>query len=257
MFDNYERNEFGEYSRFSNLDGIEAKIVNILVNANDKYGNIIWKLLKYNSLNALSEPDVTKTERWKLVSNDNGEPTSKRIFISPFIDNAWQEQCCSLYIYVERIVPVNRMLSSLSVTIDIVNHAKTSVIYGDGDPTLNYVTVNQGDKPQEISLANPNDSDREGNIVVAIKNRATVLLKSLIAELNGKYIDGIGYLNFDNTSGTTRNLGNSASMSTGDSASATLSLYNNRSFYGYRVVFNMKMAGISGADDMEMPGEQY
>lgn len=133
---------------------------------------------------ALSQPDVTEAERWKLVCNDNGSQTNKRLFFAPFIDDAWQEQCSSVYIYVQDITPIDHLRANIGVTVETVTHSKICAIAGDGDKDLN---------PE----ANPNDSDAQGNIVVAFKNRATVLLKCVLAELNGLYLDGIGYLQFN------------------------------------------------------------
>lgn len=180
----YGYSPYNDYNRFENLDGIETKIVNHLISSESKHAKIFWKLLKYNDIYALSQPDLTEAEKIELVYNDNGEMTSKRIFFQPFINDAWQEQCCSVYIFVSDIDPFDHTRSNVSVTVETVVHSKICAIAGDGDPELN---------PE----ANPNDSDAEGNIIVAYKNRATVLLKCILAELNGLYLDGIGYLQFN------------------------------------------------------------
>lgn len=240
----FERSNYNEFNRFNNLDGLEAKIVVHLVNSKTKYANIIWKLLKYNSLDALSKPDVTIADRWNLVCNDNGEPITKRVFFSPFVDDAWQEQCSSIYIYVEQVLPVDHLRSTVGITIETVTHSKISAINGDGDPELNFTTetLNNG-STKEISLANPNDSDDEGHIVVAFKNRATVLLKCLLAELNGLYLDGVGYLQFN--------------MRMPLKCKATMPLYNRRSFYGHSISFAINMAGDSSGEAMGVDGLQY
>lgn len=118
------------------------------------------------------------------MSTNNGEPTTKRVFLQPFVDDAWSKQCSSIYVYVSGIYPNNLQLSTVDVTIECIVHSKISVLAGDGEQDLN---------PD----ANPNDSTDQGNIVVTSKNRATVLLKSLLAEFNGLYIDGIGFLEFN------------------------------------------------------------
>ena len=172
MGDYLERSEFNEFNRFQNLDGLEAKMVSHLVKSQTKFADIIWKLLKYNSLDALSQPTVSEAERWEMVCYDNGDPVSKRVFFSPFVDDAWQVQCSSLYIYVENVLPIDHLRSTVGITIETVTHSKISAINGDGDEFL-------------YPLANPNDSDGKDNVVVAFKNRATVLLKCILAEFNG------------------------------------------------------------------------
>ena len=208
--------EYNEFNRFPNLDGIEAKIVMHLVNSKSKHADILWKILKYDSdIYALSKPSVSKQERMALVCNNNGEPTGKRVFFAPFVDDAWQEQCSSLYIYVENIVPVDHLKAIVGITVETVVHSKISAINGDGDQILN---------PQ----ANPNDSAVDGDLIVTFKNRATVLLKCILAELNGLYLDGIGYLQFNQKLSL--------------KGKAEMPLWNNRSFYGHSTHFAMEMA---------------
>ena len=215
--------EFNSVNRLQNLDGIEWKIVDHLIRSHDKHAENIWKILAYDSdIYALSKASVGETERRKLVCTNNGEPTNKRLFIQPFVDDAWSEQCSSVYVYVDEIRPTDQTRANVIVTVEAIVHAKTSVIAGDGDELTN---------PQ----ANPNDSDEQGNVVVTMKNRATVLLKSIVAELNGLFLDGIGYLIIDPT----------LDSKTG----AVLSLWNNRSYYGYSIKFAVKMAGISDNAD--------
>ena len=211
--------EFNAVNRLQNLDGIEWKIVDHLIHSQNKHADNIWKILKYDSdIYALSKESVKETERRKLVCTNNGEPTTKRLFIQPFVDDAWSEQCSSVYVYVDEVRPTDQTRANVIVTVEAIVHAKTSVIAGDGDQLTN---------PQ----ANPNDSDEQGNIVVTMKNRATVLLKSIVAELNGLFLDGIGYLIIDPT----------LDKKTG----AVLSLWNNRSYYGYSIKFAVKMSGFS------------
>ena len=211
--------EFNAVNRLQNLDGLEWKIVDHLIKSDSKHADIIWKILKYNSdINALSQNSIGEADRRKLVCTNNGEPTTKRLFLQPFVDDAWSEQCSSVYVYVDEIRPVDQTRANVIVTVEAIVHAKISVIAGDGDQELN-------------PNANPNDSDEQGNIVVTMKNRATVLLKSIVAELNGLFLDGIGYLLIDPKKDS--------------KTGAVLSLWNNRSYYGYTIKFAVEMAGVS------------
>lgn len=145
-----------------------------------------------------------------------------RVFMQPFVDDAWSEQCSSIYVYVNGATPINLQESLIDVTIELIVHSKISVINGDGDQLTN---------PE----ANPNDSNDKGDIVVTSKNRATVLLKSLLAEFNGLYIDGIGYLEFNSQKSK--------------NCKVNLNLWNSRSFYGYTITFSTGLSGVS--DDPE------
>lgn len=209
-------------NRLSNLDGIESKIITHLIDSQTHYAEDIWRLLKYADEDALSKPALTREEKEALVfSGNNGAPDATkaaRVFLAPFVDDAWQEQGSSLYVYVAEIVPIDRNRAEVMVNIEAIVHSQTSVVRGNGDPYLN---------PD----ANPNDSDSEGNLVVALKNRATALVKDVVAEMNGMYLDGIGYLFMQplkSLKGGVKKL-----------------LWNSRSFYGHCVSFVMEMSGVS------------
>ena len=219
----YGYSPFNDFNRFQNLDGIEAKIVEHLINSQSKHADIFWKLLKYNDLYALSQPSVSIAERKELVNYDNGYGNTKRVFFQPFVDDAWQEQCSSIYIYVDSLYPINHLTSFVGIKVETVTHSKIAAVSGDGDRELN---------PD----ANPNDSDSEGNIVVAFKNRATVLLKCILAELNGIYIDGVGYVSFDTKSDI--------------KGKVEKSLFNGRNFYGHVTTFVMEISGVSGSSSV-------
>lgn len=222
----YYYSEYNDFNRYQNLDQIEGLIVNHLVNSTTKHANNLWKILRYNDMYALSKPNLTVEERLALISNDNGDQTSKRVFFAPFTDDAWTEQCSSIYVYVERIFPRSHLESVVYVTVETVVHSKISAIAGDGDPENN-------------SSANPNDSDKKGDIVVSFKNRATVLLKSILAELNGLYINGVGYLQMNNIEDM--------------HGQVKMPLFNNRSFYGHASSFVVLMANVSGPLDETEP----
>ena len=217
--------DYNSCNRFQNLDGIEAKIVEHLVNSDSKHADLFWKILKYNDLYALSQPSVSKDERMKMINNDNGETTTKRVFFAPFVDDAWEVQCSSVYIFIEDITPIDHTRAVVGVAIETIVHSKISAIAGDGDPE-------SSPRPDTV---NPNDSDSQGSIVVPFKSRESVLLKCVLAELNGLYIDGVGYLVLDNFDARGEKV----------RGKATMPLFNNRSFYGHSVKFLTEISGVS------------
>ena len=228
--------EYGLYNRFENLDGLEAKIVEHLLHSTSKHAENFWKLLKYTDMNALSMPSVPIKERWALISNDNGTPDNKRVFLAPFMDDAWAVQCSSVYIFMDKIKPVNNSLAVVGITIETVTHSKISIINGDGDPELNETIVDIKDTATRNTIikygANPNDSDSQGSIVVPMKNRESVLVKSLVAELNGLYLDGVGCLAL-------------APVEDIKEAGVSMPLFNSRSFYGHTLHFLTAMSGLA------------
>lgn len=226
----------GEYSdnaanRFENLEGIEGKILNHLFYSRTDHAENIWKILKYNDRNPLGHDKLSREKKYELImkNNEEGGATSKRFFIQPFVDDAWSEQCSSVYVYVDEIHPTEYTRANVIVTVEVVVHSKLSLIQGN-DEDISDINDDE-DEAKKSTQYNPNDFNKQGHIVVAWKNRATVLLKSIIAELNGLYLDGIGYLFID--------------PKLDSSTGAKLSLWNSRSFYGYTIKFAVKMGNVS------------
>lgn len=231
MTDFYEYSGYSDFNRFINIDGIEGKIVAHLLTSDTKYAQMLWKILKYDGKDALAQPDLTTAEKVALVDGFGTNPTggqtgAVRLFFSPFVDDAWVDECSSVYIYVDDVYPIDHMRSTVSVLVETVIHSKINVLFGDADEIAN---------PEGT---NPNDYFyKDGETpAVQLKSRASVLLKCLLAELNGLYLDGIGYLAF-----------NTDKSIDGDKVKgkATLSLFNRRSFFGHQIRFNVTMSGVS------------
>jgi hypothetical protein len=218
--------EYSALNRFQNLDGIETKIVEHLINSTTKHAEIFWKILKYDDLYALTKPALTKKEKLELVNNDNGESTSKKVFITPRDADGQVDQSSSVYIYVEEIKAINGQVSLIGVTVDTSVYTKIGVIAGDGDKDSN-------EKPEWV---NPNESNEQGSIVVPIKSRETVLVKCILAELNGLYLDGVGYLLFENFK----------EADVGQKIGYVDMPHNHKeNSHGHRICFGMRLSGVS------------
>lgn len=223
----YSYSDYNEFNRFQNLDSIEWKIIDHLLNSDSKYALLFWKLLKDNKMSAPlledsevtdSDPTVKRKKRLELVSQgDNGDLTKKRVFLSPFIDDAWTEQCSSVYIFVENLYPTNHMQSVVEVTVETITHSKIAVCYPEADELGKH--------------ANPNDFNEDNELFIMRKNRETMLLKCVLAELNGLYLDGIGYLQLNAQGGLP--------------GKVEMPLFNNRSFYGHAITFSINMGNLS------------
>lgn len=211
-----QNNEYNDFNRFPDLDGIEYKMVNELLYSKSKYAENIWKLLYYATPDALMQDNLTLEQKVSLicVENDTVE-TGKRVFITPYINDAWTEQTAHIHIYVDALHSPNHIVSNVHVCIETIVHAKTGTILSD---------VNEAD-------ANPNDSDVNGVPIVLRKNRATVLLKNVLALFNGMNLDGIGQLQFN--------------QSIDPYCVSTQYLWNSRAYYGHTTRMVIKMSGAS------------
>lgn len=148
-------------NQYDGLDGLEYKVLEHLMLNNED----IWKLLKYNSPDALSKNNLTLSEKRKLIYSGNGNAESFRAFIEPYIDDAFKENCSMIRVYVDSIFPELHIMATVNICVDIVVHNKISNIQSDDN-------------------------------IVPIKNRANVLLKNVLQALNGAEVNGIGRLSF-------------------------------------------------------------
>lgn len=206
------------YNRYTNLDGVEWRVISALVTSESKYGKYLWKLLKYNTPDCLINDELNNKEKYKMVYRDNGESSRYKVFMLPFIDDGWTEQASRLDVYVSRISPNNYVSSKVDVTIEIIVHNKINNIYGDADG-------------EENQLTNPTEIDRDDNILIPSKSRATTMLKCIISLLNGVHIDGVGTLQ----------LNEELSPYCG----VRSYVWNNRSYFGYSVTFSTIMGQVS------------
>ena len=205
------------FNRYTNLDNIEWKIIDYLVKNKSKYANYLWKILKYDTEDCLTKADLTEKEKWALVYKNNGESTQYRVFMTPFTDDAWEQQSSHLHIYVYGINPMSHITGKVHVCFECIIHNKISNIYGDASE------YNPNTNPVEL--------DDNGNPVIEYKSRATEMLKDIIAALNGEMVNAIGVLQFNEE------------LSPYDTAKATL--WNGKNFFGYRIIMTSLISGVS------------
>ena len=205
------------YNRFTNLDNIEWNIIEYLIKSKSKYANYLWKILKYNTEDCLSKADLTETEKRELVYKNNGDAAGYRVFMGPFVDDAYEEQCSLLHIYVYGINPINHITGKVHICFECIVHNKISNIYGDASEYNNQT--------------NPVELDADGNPITLYKSRATEMLKDVIAALNGKMTNAVGVLQFNET------------LSPYDTSKA--SLWNGKRFFGHRIIMTTLISGVS------------
>lgn len=170
-----------DFNRYTNLDNIEWNIIQYLVDSKSVYAENLWKILKYNTEDCLLKDSVSKQERLKLIYTNNGDASQKRVFMTPFIDDAFTDQCAHLHIYVGAVLPENHITSKVNIVLETIVHNKISNIFGQATG-------------EENTIINPVELDENGNPKILFKNRETVMLKSILAALNGKMVNGVGML---------------------------------------------------------------
>lgn len=201
-----------QFNKFHNLDSVETRVVNYLRDTNTDDCNRLWKLLKYSDMKALYKDNLSAADKKNLIYQDRNE-TDCRVFTFPYIEDNFTEVCSVIKVYMYSVQPVNHLLSTVNIGIDILTHNKVSNVYNDESDIL--------------------DGGREVEENISTKNRNAIMLKAILATLNGADVEGVGVLQFN--------------KELSDKCQAEMKLSNNRNFYGYTVVLSCQMSGIGGA----------
>ena len=203
-----------QFNRFYNLDSIEERLINFLIKSDSDDANRIWKLLKYNSMDALLKENLTRKERSKLIDEGNGDQSTYRVFKQSFIEDAFVEEASLLKFYIDSTIPVNHLVSTVNIGIDIMTHNKMQLVYNDSTDELEN---------------DPLYREIEKNIIT--KNRNSVLLKCLLSEFNGKYVEGVGQLQFN--------------QQLCYYSQARNGIFNNKNYNGFKLLIACQMSGVN------------
>jgi hypothetical protein len=144
------------YNKYKTTKRMGYNIISFLISNNED----MWKLLKYNKPNALSQPNLTQSEKLALIYRGEEQVRPFRVFRQWQLDDAFSEECTILKVYLSEIDPVDKFDGIASFCIDILTHSKVQ-------------TLDTGD------------------------NRIEVIFQQIIETLNGVNVGGIGQLFFD------------------------------------------------------------
>lgn len=147
------------YNSLSALPNAPYNILEYLVLHNEN----IWKMLKYNSYDALSKPNLTNKEKMELLWR-TGKQEDCGVFFTNLIEDAICESKCifKLYQYYIHANP-NGYISTVVYAFDFLYGGTMSLVEKDGIP------VNRGD----------------------------LFINEILATLNGVEIGGIGKFQFN------------------------------------------------------------
>lgn len=144
------------YNKYTEIRSMIYNILSYLIIENEE----IWKLLKYDTPDALSNPNLTQEEKSELIYNAQEDETPYRIFRSPFVSDAFVVQNTQLRAYITSGIPTNRTVGQVNFAFEMLTHVKL----------VNLETY---------------------------ENRLEVMFQQMIETLNGKEIGGIGVLFFN------------------------------------------------------------
>ena len=167
------------YNKYISMPYIPYRIIEYLAYNNEN----LWKILKYNTYDCLSEDDLTFEEKMELVWSHEANQEDYKIFLTALVENMIPISGTIIKIYKEMTLPRNHINAVAGYEIDILYGGKIALVEYNGIP------CNRGD-----------DCEAE-----------------ILSTLNGVEVDGVGKLEF-----SMKKLGSSrSSLNIGDNKSFT------------------------------------
>lgn len=118
------------YNSMSALPYIPYNILTYLAN-NDE---ILWKLLAYNSYDALSKPNLTFAQKMDLIWKKDDPQESFNVFLTNLVEDAIPESKCILKIY-DYYIHANQLFTGTVVyAFDLLYGGKMSLVEYNGVP---------------------------------------------------------------------------------------------------------------------------
>lgn len=149
------------FNNFDLMPEIPYNIFAYLIAHNEN----LFKLLYYNTRDALSQPNLDYNAKLDMIYIDSGiSEDNYNIFLKPMVGDELVKACSQLRIYKSSIRPDNHMQASVCYTFDILTGSKISMV---------------------------------DNIRGIPCNRVDLIEQELLHTLNGADIGGVGYLTFD------------------------------------------------------------
>lgn len=221
--------EMGQaFNRFVFLDGIEDRIIYYLISPINKtpeqleWVHTLWRTLFYDTRSCLNDPLPSYTDIISLIYSGSGNAlegsssiqNNKKIFRSLNQEEAWTQESSLMRIYVDSISPVNDYTATINVGVDIIAHNRI-------------MDIDAEESDRNLIEILPDGT----RINVATKNRLTVMLRCILALLNGANVQGVGLLRYN--------------QQLSSSCQTRYALWNLRAFGGYKNIFSTQVSGVN------------
>lgn len=113
------------FNVYTEMPSIPFKIIRYLVENNDD----IFKLLKYDTMDALTKDPLSIDEKLDLLYTDQDSEDGYRVFLKPLVDDAIPNACSQLRLYKVSMSPEDNLNGVVCYEFDIICGAKISHVY--------------------------------------------------------------------------------------------------------------------------------
>lgn len=120
------------FNNFTQVPYIPYKIIQAMYNSTSEEAEIFWKCLKYTTVNALNNPNLTRKEKIALIwTGKDSIEDNYQVFLKPLIGsqltNAESQTQLRLFRYGDS--PTDRNEATLLYEFDIIVNEKASMVY--------------------------------------------------------------------------------------------------------------------------------
>lgn len=184
------------FNKFDSMPKIPYKIIEHLMSSTNESSENIWKLLYYNTSDALSQPNLTFDQKKSIIWKGKEPQNNFNIYLTYLVENMQLETKSILKVYKVDGNPINRNISTVCYEIDILIGGKIAIVDWDNVPC----------------------------------NRAELIETMLLQTLNGVDVNGAGFFQYNNElsglCGSRFNIGNNSTF-TGISLVFAVQVANN------------------------------
>ena len=185
-----------KYNKFLSMPYVPFKIIMALLE-NDNF----CKLMYYNTMDALSKPNLTMAQKRHLIWDGSDDMDNYNIFMTNIQPNEEIENRTVLKVYRYNTEPNNNITATVCYRFDI--------LYGSKIPLVKYngITCNRGD----------------------------VIEMEIMKTLNGEYVAGVGFLQYNDALTTLCN--------------SQVGIGNSYTFTGLSIIMGTIMSDIEDGGD--------
>lgn len=192
MFNN-NGNSTVAYNNFKYMPQIPYKIIEKLANDTNSSAENLWKILKYPTTDAISNPNLTFAEKmailWTPNQTDASQENKFSVFLKPLVPSALNDAEEQIQLRIHRIVtkPTTNLEAILVYQFDMITQEFCSMVYDEDD-----VLVERTDLMEYYILDCLNGTDIGiGTGFLSFDNRMiSGYVKSELAINNGKSLYG-------------------------------------------------------------------
>lgn len=118
------------YNNYLQLPMFPHRVIDFLISSKSESAEMIWKILKYNDIDALSKPNLTFEEKNELRWLGQSQQNKYKIFLKPTIGDALvsAENQTFMKMYRIRNYPDSNLISTVDFEIDFLTNEQTSIL---------------------------------------------------------------------------------------------------------------------------------